>query len=144
MEMGADAVGFIPEHYISPDGLLVPRKSPVCAGVSSRIRRFSRGIQENSDWYVRSIDNVFRDGCGPAKPCSQGYTSLTIGPGGRLYACWPDYLNNRPFSMIDIKKIRMKDVWNSLAYKKKRREILKCNRCFINCVAELNHLVRFW
>lgn len=139
----ADAIGFIPEHYIK-NGLLTPKKSNKCVSVSDKILDLGKGFLENSDWYIRSLDQIFRDGTGPNKPCSQGFTSITIGPRGQLYACWPDYLNNKPFSMLDLNKDTLKGIWNSEVYRKKRIETLKCHRCFINCIAELNHLVRFW
>lgn len=142
--LGLDAVGFIPEHY-SLKGKFVPKINDKCFNISSEILKHGKDILENSDWYIKSFDSVIRNGSGPNLECSQGYSSITIGPNGQLYACWPDYLNNSPFLKIDItEKSALKKAWNSEAYRQKRLESLKCHSCFINCIAELNHIVRFW
>jgi radical SAM protein with 4Fe4S-binding SPASM domain len=70
-----------------------------------------------------------------------GYTHLVIGADFTIYRCIPFMNMEMPLLKWDPAQTRLKDLWNSPAWRKDRLLALECKQCFWDCHAEINSLI---
>ena len=142
--IGADKIGFIPQHSITsaPAPFDVTCRDEAAAqsvgGAFSRMR--ARGIAiDNSREYLDMFDDAFRGKKLPIKCCA-GRASLVVDCYHNIFPCWPIVEAGRPVE--NLRTMDIAEVWRSKEYESVRRWTESCRACFWNCHAELSILCR--
>jgi len=140
---GADRICFIPLHDIK-DGVTYlvscqkarPDLYEHLCGLSQKYKL----PLENSRAYLEGFYNIMTGGVMPQR-CNAGYTHLVIGKDLKIYRCIPYMNTDRYLFQWDPRRQRLKDLWNSPAWRQDRLEALNCKECFWDCHAEVTLMI---
>jgi MoaA/NifB/PqqE/SkfB family radical SAM enzyme len=142
-ESGADRICFIPLHAIKDGRTYVatqPKARPDLYDALAELSVKHKLPLENSGRYLKGFYNVMSGGL-PKERCNVGYTHLVIGADFTIYRCIPFMNMEMPLLKWDPAQTRLKDLWNSPAWRKDRLLALECKQCFWDCHAEINSLI---
>lgn len=140
---GADRICFIPLHDIKDGKTFIVRLKKARPDIYDLLVKLSSKYKfalENSSKYLKGFYNVMSGGVAK-EHCNAGYTHLVIGADLKIYRCIPYMNTDRYLFKWDPAKVSLKELWNSLEWRKDRLKALECKECFWDCHAEVNCLI---
>lgn len=139
-DSGAHRWGIMPLHDTREGGPIRALPSEPLRGLSAWLLGLERARMDNSPAYIRSLEAAWRGEPLPRR-CNAGFTSLFVDSNLRVYPCLGYYMMGRFVARLDEQDATLPSIWRSARYREVRKETLACRMCYLNCQAELNHLV---
>ena len=144
IKIGVDQIGFLPVHDIGLDYNVDERSSEFMVRQDDDLDhlidqlidiKFETGRIENTVAYLRLFKQAFR---GKPLPiiCHAGYNTIAVDSWGDINPCFPKAEMRQSFA--NIRKISLKDFWNSNFSERMRKEASTCRDCYWNNHTELN------
>lgn len=92
---------------------------------------------DNSDAYLALFPKAFRAEPSPLR-CYVGYHNVVVDAYGNVYPCTIHYQFGRAIGNVRHKRLR--DLWHTDQYQRRREELTACTDCYWNCHTEINLL----